>query len=380
MDSNYFQRSDYLDSRVKYMLIDTFVKKDCLDQSFSHSSYKCEETSFEKPCFVDLNSSEILLSIPPLIKSENPTRPNSSCSQKSVSFQVSKFHDPSLSETYHTAITNISLKTLKSLEKYPNNDNLECLLYSFLIIYTSIKNNKDILKNIVLMRSKSFTIFKNFLTIPDKFIKSIKLIPKNIRQKKISLTDLKKSLAWFNMVSLENLGEYLYIYDFIKETLVYSRKFYCVSIVFNDHKLPLGNKDNKLLNCVEKNHLYLKNIGKINEVVGRFNESIEEVDENTLRPPQSSKRPLKNPKLCLFTNKLKEKNTFFLMSSRIVQKNKEGFARFWLKNEEKYKKVTENKIKQVLDVFQDFQTWAGHEITGEGAKIVQQDIAAKLAE
>ncbi|OMJ66532.1 hypothetical protein SteCoe_36589 [Stentor coeruleus] len=380
MDSNYFQRSDYLNSRVKYMLIDSFVKRDGLDLSFSNSSCKCEETSFEKPSLVDLNSSEILSSVPPLIKSEDPTRPNSSCSQKSSTFQTSKCHDPSLSDTYHMAITNLSSKTLKSLEKYPNNDNLECLLYSFLILYTSIKGNSDMLKGIVLMRSKAYVIFKNFLTAPDKLIKNIKLIPRIIRQKRLGLSDLKKSLAWFNMVSSENLGAFIYVYDFIKETLAYSRKFYCVSLVFNEYKLPLGNKDNKLLNCVEKNHLYSKNLGKMNEVVGRLNESIEEVNENTLRPPQSAKRPLKNPKLCMFTNKLKEKNTVFLMSSRIVQKNKEGFAKFWVKNEGKYKNVTENKIKQVLDVFQDFQAWAGYEITGEGAKIVQQDIAAKLAE
>lgn len=380
MDSNYFQRSDYLDSRVKYMLIDSFVKKECLDLSFSHSSYKCEETSFEKPCLADLNTSEILAFVPPLVKSEDPTRPNSSCSQKSATFQTSKCHDPSLSDTYHMAITNLSQKTLKSLEKLPNTDNLECLLYSFLILYTSIKGNADMLNGVVLMRSKAFNIFKSFLSFPEKLIKNIKLIPRIIRQKRLGLSDLKKSLAWFNMVSSENLGAFLCIYDFIKETLAYSRKFYCVSIVFNEYKLPLGNKENKLLNCVEKNHLYAKNLQKMNEGIGRLNESIEEVNENTLRPPQNMRKPLKNPKLCMFTNKLKEKNTVFLMSSRIVQKNKEGFSRFWLKNAEKYQKGTENKIKQVLDVFQDFQVWAGYEINGEGAKIVQQDIAAKLAE
>jgi hypothetical protein len=68
------------------------------------------------------------------------------------------------------------------------------------------------------------------------------------------------------------------------------------------------------------------------------------------------------------------------MNSRIVQKSKDAFAKYWQSNKDKYTNLTENKLKQVFDIFQDFQNAVGYEILGEGAKIIQQDISAKFAE
>ncbi|OMJ72129.1 hypothetical protein SteCoe_29513 [Stentor coeruleus] len=380
MEPSYFQRSDYLNSRVKHILIESLIKRECLDSSFSHSSYRGEEISFDKSCTSDLNSSEILSVIPPLIKSENPSRPSSSCSTKSSNLQAYKYQDSSIPDSYFTSINNISLKTIKAYEKAQNSGNLECLLYSFLIIFTGIKRNADVLHSVVLMRNKAFSIFKGFLSVPGNFIKSLRGIPRIIRQKRLSLNDLKKSLAWFNMSSMENLGIYASLYEFVKETLAYSRKFYCVPIVFDENKTPLSVKDNKGPNKVEKNHFYAKNTQKNTEVSIVFTESADEDSENTLRPTHARKKSLKNPKMCSYTSKFKDKNNSFLMNSRIVQKSKDAFTKYWQGNKNKYTSITENKLKQVFDVFQDFQNYIGHEITGEGAKIIQQDIAVKLSE
>lgn len=380
MESSYFQRSDYLNSRVKHMLIESLIKRECLDSSFSHSSYRGEDNSFDKSITTDLNSSEILSVIPPLIKSKNPSRPSSSCSAKSSNLQAYKYQDSSISDSYFTSINSITLKTIKAYEKTQNSGNLECLLYSFLIIFTGIKRNADVLHGVILMRNKAFSIFKGFLSVPGNFIKSLRGIPRVIRLKRLSLNDLKKSLAWFNMVSIEDLGIYASLYEFVKETLAYSRKFYCVPIVFNECKGPLSVKDNKGPNKIEKNHFYVKNMQKNTEMSIVLTESADEDSENTLRPTHARKKSLKNSKMCSYASKFKDKNANFLLNSRIVQKSKDAFAKYWQGNKDKYTNLTENKLKQVFDVFQDFQNSIGYEIAGEGAKIIQQDIAAKFAE
>lgn len=338
MENSCIQRSTYLNSSVKNMLIENFLKKVSDKKGATLKSESSFEEVLKSSQIPDLNSSEAI-SRKPLPKSASQSRPSSVCSNKSSNAYSTHHQDSTIPLKFLTAINGVSLKTIKDYQTTLKNDSIDCLAYCFLMLWVYIDRSCENYSGLKLLRKNSLEIFKKIISVPGNFIKNVRALPKYIRQKKVPLKDIKKSLAWISMINPQTLGPFYSLYELLKQTLEYSQLYYGTNPVFNANVLKNKNKtgssqskDNKRNPCDKPYNFKPKEfLLQENSFIIETNNENDTYNELSINCRSGSVNKFLNCKKLnkpIIENKLKFKNVMFFMKSRVVQRIHEKFLSF----------------------------------------------------
>lgn len=236
MDSSTFDRTDFLTSNIKSRLINSYTGKE-ISKSFKKS---LDKKSFTKENSEDINtdlSSSFENIRPSSVNSSTITykltknRPNSSIGVKLVS---------NIPSSYQNSLK-VLQERLNNFDEGLKNENSDYLLYSFLIIYTGIWGN-DLEKSVLsFVQANIWSSFREIIS-RSEFEKRIASLPRMIRSKKVPQEELKKALTWFCMIRIDELETLKELYDFIRETFIYARKFYFFTILLPEYKYASRNE------------------------------------------------------------------------------------------------------------------------------------------
>lgn len=174
------------------------------------------------------------------------------------------------------------------------------------------------------------------------------MFPRMIRMKKIPQDELKKALSWFCMIKYESLATFKELYEFVRESLLYARKFYLVSMILPEHKV---------VNKVGGKKLPAK---ALNDSVIRY------------QTPMNMPRSRENKYLTPNSNGNKDKQVF--LSNKAVSDLEKTFKIFWNKYESDCSAQTRSKE----DVFKDFKTQVKTALSTESALHILKLITEKL--
>ena len=381
MENSPFQRPSHLNFSVKQMLIENFLHQESQKPDSVLASLKLNTIKKELPT-TGLNSSQII-SQSSINKLLDSSRPSSACSSKSTNLYNTQHQDSNISSEFLLAINKITLKVIKECQKGIPNENIELLVFSFLII---LKNSdKALNKNygLKLIRTNSFEIFKKLLTVPGNFVKQIRALPATIRVKRVPEKDLKKSLAWLNMVNYETLSVFKPIHDLLVQLFLYSKKYYSFPITFTtffDKSKKNKNKINFSYTKTEENSEFkLLNNKALTTSIKNYHPILEINNENDLQIENSLKQSKKKPDLSLntTTRKQKTKNEIFFQNSRIIQKIHEKFLSFLKNKKQNEEFVEENFREKIKNAINEFSNTLNENLVLKAVKYLENFTSTK---
>ena len=342
-----FKRTEYLTSSVKGKLINSFLNKE-ISKSFQKSfeSELTQKTISKEKSKKDLESNS---------KSFENTRPSSANSANRVSQSLQKKIKPtninSAVPTNYQSLVKIFKEKIHFFNESLRNDNTDYLLFSFIILYTGIWGND--LENPILsfMQANIWNTYREILAKND-ISSRIPLFPRMVRLKKIPQEELKKALSWFCMINYEKLETFKELYEFLRETFLYARKFYFISII-----LPEFKQSNKNTVKVENK----KSIPKaLNDSVVRY---------------QTPMNSIKNGESRFLTpNFQRNKDKKVFLSTKAMNDLGNTFKIFW----NKYSSDGEVECKSKENVFNDFKKQFKTPLGTESALHVLKLISEKL--
>ena len=243
-----FENPIIVTSSIKRMLIDQYIKREgltsaskCIPELNIQTPLKSSE-KYQMPRSTSTTS--FLNSKISAQQFSTRSRPSSVCSSRSNLLVPSQYFDSDISIEFLGIIKAITIKKVQILHKMPKDENLLCLVYSFLVILVEAGEDFGFTLNKKLMRSFVWPSFTSITSKPGTFIKAIRKIPNLIRNKRIPEAEVKKSLALFNMVDPKRIGQFKIIYDLLKETLAYIGEVYNINITVKSI-LSSKNTNNK---------------------------------------------------------------------------------------------------------------------------------------
>ena len=236
METSIFNRAEYLTSNVKSKLISTYVGKE-LAKSFQRSF----ETELLQKSFTNDKTEDLNTVLSTSFEHTRPSSVNSTVRGRKVAeSKPAAAAGGKVASIVPSSYKN-SLKVLQGRINMFNeslrNENSDYLLFSFLLIYTGIWGND--LDNPVLsfVQANIWNSFREIIA-RDEFEKRVAMLPRMVSSRKVPQEELKKALSWFSMIRHDGLETLKELYDVIRETFVYARKFYFFSIVLPEHKNP----------------------------------------------------------------------------------------------------------------------------------------------
>lgn len=221
-----FERPILVESSIKKMLIDQFLKRENISPSYPSPIIKNPIKPLEKV----VSRSQSSFSLPLSKQFFSNSRTSSICSSRSIT-ATSQCLDPDIPKTLLTAVNSISLKKVQNLQKAGKDENSLCLVYSFLTILAD-SNALEMAAGKKIMRSNVWHTFSAYISKPGIFVQGVRKIPNLIKTMKICEMDVKKALALFNIVDGKRLGPFKMIYDVVKEGLAYAGEVYGIKILF----------------------------------------------------------------------------------------------------------------------------------------------------
>ena len=342
-----FKRTEYLTSSIKGKLINTFLNKE-ISKSFQKSfeSESAQKAILKEKPIKDLESNS---------KSFEITRPRSAHSANRISQSLQKKVQPtkinSAVPTNYQSAVKIFKEKVHFFHESLRNESTDYLLFSFIVLYTSIWGND--LENPILsfLQANIWNTYREILAKND-ILTRIPLFPRMVRLKKIPQEELKKALSWFSMIKYEKLETFKELYEFLRETFLYARKFYFISIILPEYKQTPKNTAK-----VENN----KSVPKaLNSSVVRY------------QTPMNKTRIGENKFLTPNFQRNKEKKVF--LSTKATNDLVNSFKLFW----NKYSSDEGVETKSKEDVFKDFKKQFKTPLGTESALHVLKLISEKL--
>lgn len=331
METSIFNRTEYLTSNVKSKLISTYVGKE-LAKSFQKSF----EAELLQKSFNHEKNEDVSTVLSASFENTRPSSVNSSIRGR----KLVENKQVSATGTKLASIVPLTYKnSLKVLQERINvfsesmrNENSDYLLFSFLLIYTGIWGNE--LENPVLsfVQANIWNSFREIIA-RDEFEKRIGNLPRMVSSRKVPQEELKKALSWFCMIRYDGLETLKELYEVIRETFIYARKFYFFSIVLPEYKNTSKTETRSKL------HKTTQAAGKtLSKDRTHLNNSYDKIE---LEKTSNSKR-------------LINRSTASKLSTdkKILSKWEKEFQTFWSKKTEKGKLVSYSKEK----IFKEFKS------------------------
>ena len=349
METPSFTRTEFLTSNIKSRLINTYVGKE-ISKSFQKSldselvkksitNEKSEEINTDlSQSFENIRPSSVNSSIRECKLNKN--RPSSSIGTKAVS---------NIPSSYKSSLK-ILQERLHNFDESLKNVNSDYLLYSFLIIYTGIWGNN--LEKLVpsFVQSKIWNSFRDIIARTE-FEKKIASLPRMVRSKKVPQEELKKALVWFCMIKIDELETLRELYDFIRETFIYARKFYFFTILLPEYKYN-ARYENKIIlhNTTQESN---KSLVRDRTSLSICNNKIEMQKSNNVKRAFTSKNT-------------KTDNSFLRWGTT--------FSKFWDNKSESFKENLVSKEK----IFKEFKEYCNCALDTEISLFILNKISENL--